>query len=144
MKHSGLAIVLLMLCNSSAFAQWQQQTIKSEADFRGLCVVSSKVAWVSGTKGTYARTTDAGKTWSVGIVPDSEMLDFRDVEAFGEGTAYLLSAGPGEGSRIYKTADGGKTWGLQFKNSDPEAFFDALAFWDDKNGIALSDPVKGQ
>jgi photosystem II stability/assembly factor-like uncharacterized protein len=39
--------------------------------------------------------------------------------------------------------DGGKSWTLQFKNADPAAFFDALAFWDEKNGIALGDPVKG-
>ncbi len=139
-----LATILVVLCDSIAHAQWQQQPIKSDADFRGLCAVSSKVAWVSGTKGTYGRTTDAGKTWSVGTVPASGKLDFRDVKAFGETMAYLLSVGPGDESRIYKTADGGRTWALQFKNSEPEAFFDAMAFWDDKNGIALSDPVKGQ
>jgi photosystem II stability/assembly factor-like uncharacterized protein len=144
MKLFLLAAMLLLFCDSIAHAQWQQQTIKTEENFRGLCVVSPKVAWVSGTKGTYARTTDAGKTWAVGTVPDAEKLDFRDVEAFGETTAYLLSAGQGEESRIYKTTDSGKTWTLQFKNADPEAFFDAIAFWDDKNGIALSDPVKGQ
>src|SRR5438552_5470270 len=144
MKLFCLAAVLLGLGDAIAHAQWQQQTIRSDADFRGLCAVSTKVAWVSGTKGTYGRTSDAGKTWSVGTVLDAGKLDFRDVEAFGETTAYLLSAGPGEDSRIYKTADGGKTWVLQFKNSDPEAFFDAIAFWDNKNGVALSDPVKGQ
>jgi photosystem II stability/assembly factor-like uncharacterized protein len=144
MKLFCLATVLLWPCGSIAYAQWQPQTIRSDADFRGLCVVSPTVAWVSGTKGTYGRTTDAGKDWSVGTVPGAEKLDFRDVEAFGESTAYLLSAGPGEASRIYKTTDGGKTWVLQFKNADREAFFDAIAFWDDKNGIALSDPVKGQ
>jgi photosystem II stability/assembly factor-like uncharacterized protein len=106
--------------------------------------VSAKVAWVSGTKGTYGRTTDGGQTWSVGTVPGAAKLDFRDVEAFGVATAYLLSAGPGEDSRIYKTTDGGKTWALQFKNPDREAFFDALAFWDQKHGLALGDPVKGQ
>ena len=130
-------------CGSIAHAQWLEQTINTNADFRGLCAVSAKVAWVSGTKGTYGRTTDAGQTWSVGTVPGAAKLDFRDVEAFGETTAYLLSAGPGEDSQIYKTADGGKTWILQFKNPDHEAFFDAIAFWDDKNGVALSDPVKG-
>jgi photosystem II stability/assembly factor-like uncharacterized protein len=87
---------------------------------------------------------DAGKTWLVGQVPGAEKLDFRDVEAFGESTAILLSAGPGEASRIYKTTDGGTTWSLQFKNSQPAAFFNAIAFWDDKSGIALSDPVKGR
>jgi photosystem II stability/assembly factor-like uncharacterized protein len=144
MKLFLLAAMLLVLCDSIAHAQWQQQTIKTEENFRGLCVVSPKVAWVSGTKGTYGRTTDAGKTWAVGTVHDAEKLDFRDVEAFGETTAYLLSAGQGEESRIYKTTDSGKTWTLQFKNADPDAFFDAIAFWNDKNGIALSDPVKGQ
>lgn len=144
MKRFYLAAVLLGLCDSIGHAQWQQQTIHSDADFRGLCAVRAKVAWVSGTKGTYGRTTDGGTTWLVGTVPGAAKLDFRDVEAFGETTAYLLSAGPGEDSRIYKTADGGTTWTLQFKNPDAEAFFDAMAFWDDQHGVALSDPVKGQ
>lgn len=130
--------------NSIAHEQWLRQNINSNADFRGTCSVSAKVVWVSGTGGTYCRTTDAGNTWSIGTVPGAAKLDFRDVEAFGETTAYLLSAGPGEDSRIYKTNDGGKTWVLQFKNTDREAFYDAMAFWDDKNGVALSDPVQGK
>src|SRR5262245_48442738 len=141
MKPYFVAVALLGLGDSFAAAQWEPQTIQSEADFRGLCVVSPKVAWVSGTKGTFGRTTDAGKTWSVGTVPGADKLDFRAVRAFGELTAYLLSAGPGEESRIYKTTDGGKTWALQFKNDEPKAFFDALDFWDEKHGLALSDPV---
>lgn len=144
MKTFLMIPILLVLCESFAMGQWERQTIKTESDFRGLSVVSSKVAWVSGTKGTFGRTADGGKTWSVGKVPEAEKLDFRDVEAFGENTAYLLSAGPGEDSRIYKTIDGGKTWSLQFKNSEPNAFFDAISFWDEKNGIAVSDPVKGR
>jgi photosystem II stability/assembly factor-like uncharacterized protein len=144
MKPFCVATVVFGLCVANAYAQWHQQSIGSDADFRGVCAVSSKIAWVSGSQGTFGRTTDGGTTWTVGTVPGAEKLDFRDVEAFGETVAYLLSAGPGEGSRIYKTVDGGKTWALQFKNSDPEAFFDAIAFWDDKNGMALSDPVKGQ
>jgi photosystem II stability/assembly factor-like uncharacterized protein len=139
-----LSVVLLGLSEPIAYAQWQHQTIGSDADFRGVCAVSAQIVWVSGTKGTFGRTTDAGKTWFVGTVTGAAKLDFRDVEAFGEATAYLLSAGPGQDSRIYKTSDGGKTWVLQFKNPDPEAFYDAMAFWDDKNGVALSDPVKGQ
>jgi photosystem II stability/assembly factor-like uncharacterized protein len=144
MKQFLLALTVFVLSQSRASAQWQPQIIKSDADFRGLCAVSAKVAWVSGTKGTFGRTTDGGETWSVGTVPDAEKLDFRDVKAFGESTAYLLSAGPGEASRIYKTVDGGKSWVLQFKNSDPEGFFDAFSFWDEKRGVALGDPVKGR
>jgi photosystem II stability/assembly factor-like uncharacterized protein len=144
MKQSILAAALLGLCDLIASGQWRAQAVDTRADFRGLCVVSPKVAWVSGTRGTYARTTDGGKTWSVATVPGAEKLDFRAVKAFGEATAYLLSAGAGAASRIYKTTDGGKSWVMQFKSADPAAFFDAIAFWDEKHGIALGDPVKGQ
>ena len=139
-----LTPILLGLCGSIAYAQWQLQAIDTQSDFRGLCVVSPKVVWVSRTKGTYARTTDGGKGWSVGVVPSAEQLDFRDVEAFGETTAYLLSAGPGDASRIYKTVNGGKMWTMQFKGTDPATFLDAIAFWDEMNGMALGDPIKGQ
>src|SRR5262249_32412726 len=143
MRSVFLAAILLAMGGSIAFGQWHRQTIDTKADFRGLCVVSADVVWVGGTKGTFGRTTDGGKTWSVGTVPGAEKLDFRDVEAFGKTTAYLLSAGPGDASRIYKSTDGGKSWELQFKSDDPAAFFDAIAFWDEQNGIALGDPVKG-
>ncbi len=128
----------------TANAQWQQQQSGTTSDFRGLSAVSDKVAWASGTKGTFTRTTDGGKTWEAGKVPDADNLDFRDVDAFDANTAYLLSIGNGESSRIYKTTDGGKTWTLQFKNTDKQAFFDAMAFWDVNHGIAMSDPVNGK
>jgi photosystem II stability/assembly factor-like uncharacterized protein len=144
MKVCHVASLLLGLSHSIANAQWQRQTIRSDANFRGLCAVSESVAWISGTRGTFARTTDGGKTWSVGTVPGAAKRDFRDVEAFGATKAYLLSIGAGESSRIYKTADGGRTWIVQFKNADRAAFFDAMAFWDESHGLALGDPVQGQ
>ena len=144
MRHFVLAAVFVLFSNSLARSQWQRQTIDTNADFRGLSVVSPAIAWVSGTKGSFGRTTDGGTTWFAGAVPDANKLDFRDVEAFSETTAYLLSAGLGTASRIYKTVDGGKTWSLQFQNTDPEGFYDAIAFWDDKHGIALADPLRGK
>ncbi len=125
-------------------AQWQKQTVDTKASLRGLVVVSEKVIWASGTGGTVLKTVDGGKNWSVMKVPDAEKLDFRDIEAFDANTAYILSIGEGENSRIYKTIDGGKNWKLQFKNTNPKAFFDALAFWDKTHGMAMSDPVDGK
>jgi photosystem II stability/assembly factor-like uncharacterized protein len=90
------------------------------------------------------RTTDGGTTWQVGRVLGAETVDFRDVEAFSSDEAYLLAAGPGEQSRIYKTSDAGKKWSLQFTNKDPKGFFDCMAFWDRDRGIAVGDPVDGK
>jgi photosystem II stability/assembly factor-like uncharacterized protein len=125
-------------------AQWQKQAVDTKASLRGLSVVNENVIWASGTGGTFLRTINGGKTWTVGTVAGAEKLDFRDVEAFDANTAYVLSIGEGENSRIYKTIDGGKSWNLQFQNTNPKAFFDALAFWDAGNGMAMSDPVNGK
>ena len=143
MKIFGLVFLTLMFFASSN-AQWQKQTIDTKASLRGLSVVSKNIIWASGTGGTFLKTIDGGKTWTIGKVPDADKLDFRDIEAFDANTAYVLSIGEGENSRIYKTTDGGATWKLQFKNTNPKAFFDALAFWDKNNGIAMSDPVDGK
>jgi photosystem II stability/assembly factor-like uncharacterized protein len=105
---------------------------------------SDTVAWASGKKGTIVRTIDGGSTWARVVVPGAEALDFRDIEAFGAGTAYALAIGPGDASRIYKTGDGGKTWTLQFTNPEARAFYDAIAFWDSQTGIAVGDPVDGR
>lgn len=137
-------VVLLLLTARVAGAQWQQQTSTTTADFRGLCAVSDKVAWASGSKGTFVKTTDGGNSWQAGKVSGAEALDFRDVDAFDASTAYLLSIGNGDASRIYKTTDGGDNWSLQFKSTEKEAFFDAMAFWDANHGIAMSDPVNGK
>ncbi|HEX8183189.1 MAG TPA: glycosyl hydrolase [Blastocatellia bacterium] len=142
--RGGCLISLVLLICGIAQAQWARQSSNTTADFRGLCAVNSKVAWASGSAGTFARTTDGGATWQAATVAGAAALDFRDVEAFDEKTAYLLSIGKGESSRIYKTTDGGNRWELQFTNDNKEAFFDAIAFWDREHGIAFSDPVGGR
>jgi len=123
---------------------WEEQKSGTEARLRGVSAVNPDVVWASGTGGTFLRSADGGANWQARVVPGATDLDFRDVHGVDANTAYLLSAGEGEKSRIYKTADGGQTWTLQFMNRNPKAFFDGFAFWDANNGIAFSDPVDGR
>ena len=139
----SLLIFTLLALSVSVHAQWIKQTVNTTASFRGLSVVNEKVVWASGTGGTVIKTTDSGANWKVMTVPGAEKLDFRDIEAFDANTAYVLSIGNSESSRIYKTTDGGETWTQQFKNADQKAFFDAIACWDKTNCLAMSDPVEG-
>jgi photosystem II stability/assembly factor-like uncharacterized protein len=129
---------------SVADAQWTKQNVDTKASLRGLSVVSENIVWASGTGGTFLKTIDGGKTWTVGKVSNADKLDFRDVEAFDENTAYLLSIGNGDSSRIYKTVDGGKTWKLQLQNKNEKVFFDAFAFWNSRSGVMMGDPVDGK
>lgn len=105
--------------------------------------MSSEIAWAGGTEGTILRTTDGGTTWQQVSPPGVEKLDFRDLEAFDAHTAFALSAGPGEASRLYHTTDGGKSWTLLTANGSPNGFWDAIAFWDRRRGVRMGDPVGG-
>jgi photosystem II stability/assembly factor-like uncharacterized protein len=116
--------------------------INTSASFRGLNAVNDQIVWASGTQGTVIKTIDGGKNWQVFQVPQADTLDFRDIEAIDSNTAYILSAG--QPARLYKTQDGGANWELLYENSHPSAFFDGLAFWDEKKGFAMSDPVEGE
>lgn len=114
------------------------------ARLRGVSAVNERVAWATGAEGTVLRTGDGGLTWTKLAIPGAKELDFRDVDAVDERTAYALSIGPGEASRIYKTADAGRTWECQFTNRDPKAFYDAMAFWSPMRGVVFSDSVDGK
>ncbi len=144
MKTTTYPLLCVILLCTAGLAQWTPQQSGTTARFRGVSAVSPLIAWASGSIGTYARTTDAGATWQTAVIPGASQLDFRDVQAVNANTAYLLSIGPGEASRIYKTTDGGHVWVLQFTNHNRKAFFDAFAFWDARTGIAMSDPVEGR
>lgn len=137
-------LVPLVFSTVSVAQSFTVQISNTHEDLRGLSAVSPAVVWASGTHGTYLRTGDGGLTWTAGQVPGAEALDFRDVQAFSAEEAYLLAAGPGEQSRIYKTSDAGETWSLQFTNDQPKGFYDCMAFWDRTHGIALGDPVDGE
>ena len=106
--------------------------------------VNARVVWASGIGGTYAVTTDGGETWRSAVVPGAEALQFRDVEAVSDRIAYLLAAGVGTDSRIYKTIDGGASWTLVFQNQDPSGFYDCFAFWTPRRAVVMGDAVNGR
>ena len=142
LRSSMLSLCLLSL---PAFAQqpWTSVPSGTTAELRGLSVVSPAVAWASGARGTVLRMTD-GASWQAMSVPGAEKLDFRDIHALDANVALVMSAGPGDASRIMRTLDGGKIWREVALNSDKDGFWDSMAFWDANNGIVLGDPVDGK
>ena len=142
-----ISVSLLMLSSSptsllvgqSEIAIWQLRESGVTSSLRGLCVVDSETVWASGSGGTVIKTVDGGHHWENVSVPDAENLDFRDLHAFDSRTAVLLTAG--QPARVYRTDNGGSTWGLQFEHPNKKSFFDAISFFDHQHGIAMSDPV---
>jgi photosystem II stability/assembly factor-like uncharacterized protein len=154
LKHS--LPVLLIAASAFATPGFAQTRVKTHqptltpqnsGTTQGLIAVSpvnARVVWAAGRGGTFLVTTDGGETWKAGVVPGAETLQFRDVQGVTEKVAYLLSVGNNTTDfRIYKTADGGATWRMQFQNQTRNAFYDCFAFWTPKAGIAHSDSVNG-
>jgi photosystem II stability/assembly factor-like uncharacterized protein len=124
------------------------QTSGTTAGLIAVSALNSRVVWASGRFGTFAVTTDGGKTWRSGVVPGAEIVQFRDVEAVSDKVAYLLSVptsppNPFVASRIYKTTDSGKTWKLQFEAA-ADQFHDCFAFWNPTTGVDFADSVGGR
>ena len=138
MKVAAISIFLLL-----AMPRWTIQNSGVTARLRGVSAVSERVAWASGSASTVLRTIDGGLTWQK-LTVTADTLDFRDIDAINDQTAYVLAAGNGPASRIYKTTDAGKTWTMQFKAEDPKVFLDAMSFWDADHGIVFGDSIGGQ
>jgi len=129
---AGTAAALASARPEGSGYSWHETPTGTTASLRGLSAVSATTAWASGA--TWQNVTPAGSP---------PTLQFRDIEAFDEDNAVALSVGTGTDSRIYWTADGGAHWTLAFVNTDPNAFYDCMTFFDNKRGLALSDPPDG-
>jgi len=139
----SIQLLFLLLFAGSVVAQ--HITILQQGkptNIRGLSVVNDKVAWISGNNGYIAKTNNGGKTWLWQQVKDFEKADFRDIEAFSDKEAIIMSSGTP--ALILKTIDGGVNWQLKYRNTDTSVFLDAIDFDNPSHGFILGDPIKNR
>lgn len=147
-----VASLILAVRSPAEKSWWKVQTSGIDSNLRGVSAayapdekgVPVPVVWASGSNGVILKSLDEGKTWQRLHVKDGDALDFRGIVAFNEKTAYLMSIGEGEKSRIYKTTDGGGTWNLQYSDNRKEFFLDTIACRSEKECFALGDPISGK
>lgn len=151
--YSSLLVIssLLSFCGA-CFGQtlgqssgpWVMEKSGTTASLRGIHAVGGGAAWASGTNGTVLRTEDGGYEWqSCAAPPNSDKLDFRGVWAWDADTAIVMSSGPGDASRLYKTTDGCSSWKLLYTNPDKDGFWDAVQPQNPEWIYILGDPVGG-
>ncbi|MGA2095096.1 MAG: hypothetical protein ABSH39_02250 [Candidatus Acidiferrum sp.] len=154
MRIFRLALVLLLSLSSANFAQAQWWTVQAsgiDTDLRAVSAVmvsaegsGTFAVWAAGSNGVILRSLDEGKYWKRLHVADGDTLNFRGIAAFDAQTAYVMSVGNGEKSRIYKTTDGGETWKLQFTGPRKETFLDGIVCDSKISCMVLGDPIDGK
>jgi photosystem II stability/assembly factor-like uncharacterized protein len=145
----ALTATIFVRASNSNGSWWSVQTSGLDTNLRGVSAAylhdpDSLAVWASGSNGVILRSVDRGKTWTQLHVAGGEGLDFRSIQVFDAVTAYVMSSGEGEKSRIYKTKDAGATWTLQYSDKRAAFFLDAMACWGPQDCFALSDPVDGK
>lgn len=142
-RKIGLLFLLINVISNLIHAQTVVPLQQApNCSIRGLSVVNNYIAWASGSKGHVATTKDGGKTWQWQQVKGFEQNDFRDVEAFSEKEAIVMSSGTP--ALILKTEDGGTSWKVVFRNDDKAWFLDEMTFVNKKHGYILGDPIDGK
>ena len=134
-----LSIALLLVTTELFSQKIEILEQKPMISIRGLSVVNDQLIWVSGSNGAVGKSADGGKTWRWFQVKGFEKNDFRDIEAFDEKTAVIMSVS--EPGYILKTFNGGESWKTVYSDSTKGIFLDAMEFWENGNGIVVGDPV---
>lgn len=104
--------------------------------FRGISALNDSAVWLSSSQGQVWFYSLSGG-WENRSPKGYSAIQWRDIEAFSDSSAVILSAGsPG---LVLRTEDRGQSWQETYRDDSPEIFFDAMDFWDAKRGMAFSD-----
>ncbi|MCB0558993.1 MAG: oxidoreductase [Lewinellaceae bacterium] len=116
-------------------------TFPINSSIRALEVLNDSTVWFAGSGGVYGYTENGGRSWTIdSLLADTIRPHFRSI-AVTKNAVFLLSiATP---ALLYCSTDKGQSWQPVFREDHPGAFYDAMAFWDGQEGIAMGDPTDG-
>lgn len=117
--------------------------IKSTAvnsSVRAIEAISDQEAWFSGSAGVYGYSKDAGQNWTIDSIRITGLdFGFRAL-AITDEAVFLLSTG--SPALLFRSQNEGQTWDTLYRENHPDAYYNALKFWDNKTGIAVGDPTE--
>ena len=113
--------------------EWEVQG----ASIRALAVAGQDTVLFAGSKGRWGVTFDAGRTWHLDtLTVAGEQPEVRAVAIVG-GAAVAVSVGsPG----YFMRTEDWRRWEVVHREEGEGVFWDAVAFWNDREGLAFGDP----
>lgn len=117
------------------------QTWTFDSSIRALEVTDSIGVWWAGSNGLVGRTLDGGLTWQVDTLKlnDGTLPAFRSLAVTSEAAFVLTIASP---AVLFRFDIKEQQWDSVYSNYHEDVFFDSMAFWDDREGIAMGDAME--
>lgn len=140
-----LPILLILGCGSKEkkpernfFTQVEIQSLMEDSiSVRAIEIMGENLAFAA-DKGVYGLYDPAKDRWNTNIQKyDSILPEFRSVAST---TTDFFMLSIGNPALLYKTGDSGRMV-LVYKEENQKVFYDAMTFWNDKEGIAMGDPT---
>ncbi|MEL6987595.1 MAG: oxidoreductase [Bacteroidota bacterium] len=100
---------------------------------------SKRKIWYAGSNGDFGYSMDNGATWRKGDLKyDTIIPHFRGIAHTAHYNFLMAVDRP---ALIYSTNSSGDNWSVVYKEDVPGVFYDAIAFWDNSDGIVIGDPI---
>lgn len=124
----------------SGFTKVIADTLLTEKiSIRAIAADSNRI-WYAGNNGKYGYVTlDKSKTFTGHVAKDDLKLEFRSIARTKEHVFILSIGNPG---LLYRISKDGKHTALVYAEKGEKVFYDSMQFWNDKEGIAVGDPVE--
>lgn len=95
--------------------------------------------WFAGSNGLFGFTNHDGRSWNIdSIKQDTFLPHFRGIA---NTTHYNFLLAIDRPAQIFSSNSSGDQWKLVYEEDVAGVFYDAIAFWDDKEGIVIGDPT---
>lgn len=114
--------------------------VSADASIRALEIGPDGTVWYAGSNGRYGYTKDFSTWHHDSLAHEGAFPEFRALAVTDEAVMLLSVASP---ALLYRTTDQGKSWNLAYQENHEAAFYDAMAFWNVQEGIAMGDPTDG-
>lgn len=154
MKNSFLMLLFLMFFSSFQMVL-KSQVIKDKMVFKSVRIdtlfqdnisirailIDQNRIWYAGNNSKYGFYDLKTKLKTeLNIVKESSKLEFRSIAQNTQNIFLLSIANP---AFLYKVSKTTLTPTLVYQENHDKVFYDSFQFWNDKEGIAIGDPVEG-
>ncbi|WP_228517991.1 WD40/YVTN/BNR-like repeat-containing protein [Aliidiomarina indica] len=112
-----------------------------EGHWSAVYAVNKDIVWVGNYEGQVAVTSNGGESWDVSTPGGrTANLVIRQLKAFDDRHAFVLSTGRGERSRLLLTRNGGFSWRQMYRGNGDEELR-CFALIPDGEGFVLGDTL---